>query len=31
MSNEGFELVKGRGNIFRDQGETDVDIKQAIA
>ncbi len=31
MSNEDFELVRGSGNVFRDQGEPDADIKQAKA
>lgn len=31
MSNEVFELVRGNGNVFRDLGEADADIKQAKA
>ncbi len=31
MSNEDFELVRGSGNVFRDLGEPDADIKQAKA
>jgi predicted XRE-type DNA-binding protein len=31
MSNDDFELVRGSGNVFRDQGEPDADVKQAKA
>ena len=31
MSDDDFELVRGSGNIFRDIGEPDADIKQAKA
>lgn len=31
MSNEDFELLRGSGNVFRDHGEPDADIKQAKA
>ncbi len=31
MSNEDFELVRGSGNVFRDLGEPNADIKQAKA
>ena len=31
MSNEDFELVRWSGNVFRDLGEPDADIKQAKA
>jgi len=31
MSDDNFELVRGSGNVFRDIGEPDADIKQAKA
>lgn len=31
MSNRDFELVKGSGNVFRDLGDPDADLKQAKA
>ena len=31
MSDVDFELVRGRGNVFRDHGEPDADIKQGKA
>ena len=31
MSNNDFELVRGSGNVFRDQGVPDADVKQAKA
>lgn len=31
MSDDDFELVRGTGNVFRDLGEPDADIKQAKA
>ena len=31
MSDDGFELVRGSGNVFRDLGYPDADIRQAKA
>ena len=31
MTSEDFELVRGNGNVFRDHGEPDADIKQGKA
>ena len=31
MSEDEFELVRGSGNVFRDLGDSDADIKQAKA
>ena len=31
MSREDFELVRGSGNVFRDFGDPDADVKQAKA
>ena len=31
MSDQEFELVRGSGNVFRDFGDADADLKQAKA
>lgn len=31
MTSDDFELVRGSGNVFRDHGESDADIKQGKA